>query len=188
MKTVGISGTWRTTSHKVEHDVRATVRQIFAEGNAIVTGGATGVDFFATDEALKIDPVASRITVAIPSTFESYIDHLRAWTLGHNTGDPSVAQVETDALIGQLNCLRLARAGAIVEGAPVPALDIAQRHYDQRNSVVASLADEVIAFQVNKSAGTQDTIDKARAAGKKVTVFSYTEGRDKTYGTLRPRI
>jgi hypothetical protein len=34
-------------------------------------------------------------------------------------------------------------------------------------------SDELIAFQVNDSAGTQDTIDKANAKGIHVTVFTY---------------
>ncbi|HTK85564.1 MAG TPA: hypothetical protein VL625_10820, partial [Patescibacteria group bacterium] len=60
MKWIGISGTWRTTSEQVEQDVRAAVRAIIAAGDGIISGGATGVDFFAADEALKLVPDASR--------------------------------------------------------------------------------------------------------------------------------
>lgn len=37
-----------------------------------------------------------------------------------------------------------------------------------RNSKIIEAADEVLAFQVNKSKGTQDSINKARKAGKRV--------------------
>ena len=46
--------------------------------------------------------------------------------------------------------------------------------YFARNSLIVELADELMAFQVNKSAGTQDTIDKARLKGIPVSVREYT--------------
>jgi hypothetical protein len=37
-----------------------------------------------------------------------------------------------------------------------------------------AIADELVAFWVNKSEGTQDAIEKARAQGIPVRIFSYT--------------
>ena len=47
---VGISGSWRKTNDQVESDVRNAVREIFKKSFGIVTGGALGVDYIATDE------------------------------------------------------------------------------------------------------------------------------------------
>lgn len=186
MKWVGISGTWRTTNEQVERDVRAAVREIIEAGDGIVAGGATGVDFYAADEALKLAPDASRLKVAIPSTFDNYIVHLQAWAEGYDTGDPSVDRQEIDRLIDQMYSLRSANPAAIVDGPDIPALDIDQHAYDERNTVVAALCDELVAFSINNSTGTQDTINKARAAGKAVSVHSYNTKSDRTYGDLKP--
>lgn len=58
MKWIAISGSWRNANSQVEKDVRETVKQITVKGNGIVTGGALGVDYWALDEALKIDKKA----------------------------------------------------------------------------------------------------------------------------------
>jgi drug/metabolite transporter (DMT)-like permease len=45
--------------------------------------------------------------------------------------------------------------------------------YYLRNQDVVDVADELLAFQVNASGGTQDTVDKARLKGIRVVVFTY---------------
>ncbi len=187
MKWIGISGTWRTTDPKVEQDVRSAVRDIITRGDGIVSGGATGVDYFALDEALKHSTDGAAVKVALPSTLENYIGHLQAWANGHETGDPSIHNGEMERLVSQLHKLKSLNPAAIIEGPAIPALDIDQKAYDARNSVVVDLSDELLAFQINKSKGTQDTIDKMRAAGKAVTVRSYATAQDKTYGVLKPK-
>lgn len=47
---------------------------------------------------------------------------------------------------------------------------ITQDHYDLRHNEEVTFSDEVYAFQVNNSTGTQDTIDKAKASGLPVTL------------------
>jgi len=42
---------------------------------------------------------------------------------------------------------------------------ITQEHYDLRHDEEVKISDEVYAFQVNDSTGTQDTINKAIRAG-----------------------
>ncbi|MFA6608928.1 MAG: hypothetical protein WCT07_03400 [Candidatus Paceibacterota bacterium] len=49
--------------------------------------------------------------------------------------------------------------------------DITQAHYDVRHNEEVMFSDEVYAFQVNNSTGTQDTIDKAKASG--LTIASH---------------
>lgn len=185
MKWIGISGTWRTTDATVEERVRAQVRGIIARGHGIVAGGATGVDYFATDEALKAAPDAALVKVVLPSTFDDYIEHLTSWSDGYDTGDPSVAPAEIEKLVRQLHTIREANPAAIIEGPAIAAPDICQNYYYARDTVVAQLATELVAFQVNKSKGTQDTINKAMSAGKAVTLFSFTVEQDRAYGRLK---
>ena len=48
------------------------------------------------------------------------------------------------------------------------------------NQDVVDAADELLAFQVNASAGTQDTVDKARMKGIPVAVFTFEAASDPT--------
>lgn len=48
--------------------------------------------------------------------------------------------------------------------------DITQHDYDLRHDEEVTFSDEVYAFQVNNSTGTQDTIDKARKAGLNISL------------------
>jgi hypothetical protein len=48
--------------------------------------------------------------------------------------------------------------------------DITQDDYDNRHDEEVVFSDEVYAFQVNNSTGTQDTIDKAKASGLKISL------------------
>ena len=49
--------------------------------------------------------------------------------------------------------------------------------YYLRNQDVVDVADELLAFQVNASSGTQDTVDRARLKGIPVVVFTYQAPR-----------
>ncbi|MBI2047855.1 MAG: hypothetical protein HYT27_01830, partial [Parcubacteria group bacterium] len=62
----GISGSWRKTNETVEQGVLEAVRKIIERGDGIVSGGALNVDYFATDEALKLNPTADRIKIFLP--------------------------------------------------------------------------------------------------------------------------
>jgi hypothetical protein len=164
MKWVIFTGTWSLTNKEVEHDVRAAVREVFARGDGLVTGGATGVDYFAMDEWLKLDPACTRIRVFIPARLSHFIaDYYKNWK-----HDPI-----TDGDIDNLHRV----LAYILESNPAAKLemrkdvgDITQADYDLRHNEVVTFSDEVYAFQVNNSAGTSDTIQKAQAAGLPVTL------------------
>lgn len=53
MKWYAISGSWKKIDARVRRDVEAVVRIIIRDGNGIVTGGALGVDYIATQAVLK---------------------------------------------------------------------------------------------------------------------------------------
>ncbi len=157
MKWILFTGTWRLTDKKVEEDVRTSVREVLARGDGIVTGGATGVDYFVMDEAMKIDATAARLLVIIPAELESYIhDYYTHWCLEPVTKD------SVSILAVLLKKIKSANAKALVE---MPYTTITQEHYDLRHDEEILLSHAVYAFQVNGSTGTQDTIDKAKKAG-----------------------
>lgn len=157
MKFILFTGTWRRTNQQVEDDVRSAVREVFERGDGIVTGGATGVDYFAMDEAMRLRPDASGLKVVIPAFFDSYIhDYRTNWLM-----DP-ITDAHVDALKALLGKIRDACREALVE---MPNSTITQHHYNLRHDEEVKISDGVYAFQVNDSTGTQDTIEKASKAG-----------------------
>ncbi len=166
MKKVLISGSWRYEDAALEAQVRQVVRDIYSQNAGIISGGALGVDFWVLDEALQLDPQALRIQVFLPSTLSFYKKHYKQRAV---EGVISTKQYKT--LIAQLKQLKKADPAALIETKGVTALN--QNTYFQRNSKEVDHADELIAFQVNHSAGTQDTIDKARRKGISVQVRQF---------------
>jgi hypothetical protein len=157
MKWILFTGTWRLTNDQVESDVREAARDVLLRGDGIVTGGATGVDYVAMDEAMLIDPSASRLVVIIPANLESYIhDYYTNWCM-----EP-VTKETIDALAALLQKIKATNPAALVE---MPYDSITQDHYNLRHSEEVARSNAVYAFQVNESPGTQDTIDKAITAG-----------------------
>jgi hypothetical protein len=157
MKWILFTGTWRLTNKEVETDVRQAVRDILTRGDGVLTGGATGVDYFAMDEALKIDPSAKNLKVIIPARLESYIhDYYTNWC------QEPVTKNDIENLAEILKKIKNINPANLIE---MPYDIITQEHYNLRHNEEVALSSEVYAFQVNESNGTQDTIDKALKAG-----------------------
>ena len=167
MKWYGITGSWRKTSTEVEADVRKTVREIIEGGDGIVTGGALNVDWFATDEALQTDPAAKHIKVCLPVTLERYAAHYRK-----RADEGVITHDQAEILIEQLTRLKQANPEVVIEHPTNTVVD--QTTYYERNTQVVDLSDVMVGFQVNGSAGVQDTIDKAASQGKEVQLKQYT--------------
>ena len=167
MKWVAISGSWRKTSKEVENDVRTFVRELVKQGNGIVTGGALNVDYFATDEVLKIDPEAKHIKVYIPVTLELYAAHYRK-----RAQEGVITNEQAEMLITQLEELKHRNPNALIEDKENTVVN--KDTYYERNTDVVENSDELAAFQVNNSRGVQDTIDKARQRDMKIYHRSYT--------------
>src|SRR5688500_10995885 len=110
MKWVAISGSWRAVNRQVENDVRLHVSGIMRAGDGIVSGGALGVDFLATDEALKANPPADRIKIILPTPFPVYKEHFRQRA---QEGIVTLQQAET--LIAQLEDVRKRNPAGLVE-------------------------------------------------------------------------
>lgn len=167
IKWVGISGGWRKIDKRVEADVRKVVKDIINEGNGIVSGGALGVDYVATDEALKLNPSATQIKIYLPTTLEIYSAHYRK-----RATERVITSEQAEMLISQLERLVKANKEALIENMENKVVNT--ETYYQRNMEVVKTSDELIAFHVNGSAGTQDTINKAKERGISVKKFEYT--------------
>ncbi|MEK7148703.1 MAG: hypothetical protein AAB770_02175 [Patescibacteria group bacterium] len=161
MKWILFTGTWKLTNDEVEQDVRKAAHEVIARGDGVLTGGATGVDYFAMDEVLKHNPTASHLRVIIPARLESYIeDYFTNWC------HEPITQKDIDNLATILKHIKKINPASLLE---MPYEKITQDHYNLRHDQEVMYSDEVHAFQVNESAGTQDTIDKSAKAGLPTT-------------------
>ena len=164
-KWVGISGSWRKTSPQVENDIRTEVQKIISDGNGIVTGGALNVDYQATNEVLKSRKL-NQLKVFLPVSLELFVNHYQK-----RAKEGVVTEKQAEDVIEQLTTIKKINPDSIIENFVNTIVD--KDTYYQRNSEVVKASDELIAFQVNNSEGTQDTIDKAKEKGIPVKVFSY---------------
>lgn len=167
MKWYGITGSWRKTNFQVEQDVRQAVKEVMQRGDGIIAGGALNVDWFAVDEALKYSKDGNQIRVFIPANLQRYVSHYRK-----RADQGVITHHQAEQLIKQLNTLNNVNPDCLIEledGRPIDK----ESYYD-RNSRVVEESDVLLAFQVNNSQGTQDTINKAKSQGIPVTVNIYT--------------
>ncbi|MGB2762338.1 MAG: hypothetical protein WBC21_02215, partial [Minisyncoccales bacterium] len=161
-----ISGSWRKINKVLEKDIRDNVREIINKGDGIITGGALNVDSIAADEALKLDPTAKTIKVFLPTTLEIFASHY------HKRAEERViTKQQAKDLITQLTKIKEINPPSLVENRKNKVLN--KETYYERNSAIVEVADELIAFHVNESMGTKDTINKAHKKGIPVKVFTY---------------
>jgi hypothetical protein len=124
---------------------------------------ALGVDYWATETTLGIDP--ARLKVILPTSLTSYATHYR-----RRAAEGVISAQQAEDLIRQLKAV--AQVGGLVEHPERPQIVDVTTYY-LRNQDMVDAADELLAFQVNDSAGTQDTVDKARLKGIPVVVFTF---------------
>jgi hypothetical protein len=164
MKWIIFTGTWKLTNKEVEEDVRHAVREVLSRGDGIVTGGATGVDYFCIDEVLKLNPECTKLRIFIPAPLDLFIkDYRKNWC------HAPITQKDIDNLENLLIHIKITNPAIVLE-ARHDESDITQDDYDLRHNEEVTFSDEVHAFQINNSTGTQDTIDKAAKAGLPTTL------------------
>jgi len=166
MKWIGVSGSWRQTTPALEWDVKQEVAAVLADGNGIVTGGALGVDYLATELVRELDPLLERLKVILPTDLGTYTAHF------YKRAQENVITVrQAKKLVQQLESVQKTRHKALIEGPRSKTVN--KKAYFARNRLIANAADELLAFQVNDSPGTQHTIESTRRLGKKVKVYRY---------------
>ncbi len=167
MKWTGITGTWRFVNERVEEDVRRVVKSTMLDGGAIVAGGALGVDFIATDEALKYDTSGDRVKVILPVPLPLYNQHFQNM-IKHRD---SVTESQVSCLMSQFEEVRKRNPENLVE---LPNERVHRTTFHQRNAAIVDVSSNIVAFQVNNSTGTQNTINTAISLKKPVHIFSYS--------------
>lgn len=167
MKWVAISGSWRNCTTDVAHDVRADVATIMQRGDGIVSGGALGVDYCATEEAMKHDRECKRIRIYLPTTLERYLAHYQK-----RSEEGVISSEQAQILEKQLTLLKKRNPAAIIEH-PKNSAPTKETYYE-RNTAIILASDELLAYHVNNSEGTQDAITKAKARNIPTTVHVYT--------------
>lgn len=162
----GISGSWRKTNEEVEKRVREAVRKIIERGDGIVSGGALNVDFFATDEALKLNPTAEKIKIFLPVVLDLYAAHYRK-----RATEGVITSEQAEALVAQLESLRATNSDALVGNPQNTVVD--PKTYFERNTEVVNASDAIVGFQVNDSEGVGDTVKKAIVQSKPVCLEKF---------------
>jgi hypothetical protein len=105
-----------------------------------------------------------RLRVFIPAPLDKYIsDYHKNWC------HEPVTVEDINNLEKELRVLQDKNPNGLLEMKHTSE-NITQAHYDMRHNEEVAFSDEVFAFQVNNSTGTQDTITKAQAAGLPVTL------------------
>lgn len=161
---VGITGSWRVNPPKLKIDLEREVTAALHAGKGIVSGGALGVDYDAAAISLQAYPDGSRIRVLLPTSLDIYATHYRK-----RANEGTITHRQAEKLIRQLNVVD--DLGVLIVNSGNTAVN--KETYYQRNGWVVDLSDELLAFQVNNSAGTQDTINKACLKKIPVRVFEY---------------
>jgi len=147
--------------------VRKAVKKIISTGNGLISGGALGVDYFALDEAMRLDLTCRQIKIFLPAKLDIFTKHFFK-----RVDEEIISHEQAKDLITQLKALKQTNPKALIENKKTKGLN--KRSYFLRNSAMVNAADKLIAFHVNKSEGTQDAINKAGKKGIPIKIFSYS--------------
>lgn len=167
MRWYAISGSWRRTDERVEKDVEEAVYNIVSNGDGILTGGALGVDYLATNMVLEKGDVKNQLRVYLPVDLETYKKHFLK-----RKREGVINSEQAEKIIGQLGEVYSKCPNCILDKTNY--LEVSKESYHARNTSIVEDCDEIYAFQVNESRGTEDAIDKARKLGKPIHVKKYT--------------
>ena len=99
---VGVSGSWRHAPPGLREAVSREVATALAAGKNVVTGGALGVDYWATETALGVGH--GRVKVILPTSLTTYAAHYR-----QRAAEGVISARQAEDLVTQLEAV--ARAG-----------------------------------------------------------------------------
>ena len=145
--------------------VRLFVESAIAAGYGIVTGGALGVDEHAVERALRAGASVGQVAVVIPTPLDVYAAHYR-----RRASEEVIREADAENLLSLLTLL--STRGELFE---LTASVVDESSYFARNTVVVGVGDELAAFQLGDSHGTQDAINKARTRGLPVRRWRFRE-------------
>lgn len=167
MKWYAISGSWRQAGDDVKNDVITVVKKILREGNGVVTGGALGVDYFATKAVLECGDLKTQLRLYLPIKIDKFCRHYFK-----RASEGVITKKQAEQITSQLELVAKLAPNSIFDEWGFTEAN-AESYY-ARNTKIIENSDELYAFQVNNSQGTQDAIDKAKKMNKKVHLKKYT--------------
>jgi hypothetical protein len=166
MKWYAISGSWRTTNKQVERDVIDEVTRIINRGDGIITGGALGVDYIATQTALNIGNPVEQLKIYLPIKLDAMCGHYLK-----RAGEGVITQEQAEMITSQLRRIHELHPDCILDEWGYTEANVDS--YYARNTKIIEDSDGLCAFHVNDSKGTQDAINKAKDMGKLRYVKKY---------------
>lgn len=167
MKWYAISGSWRTTNEKLVEDITRIVKELVLRGDGIVTGGALGVDYIATQIVLEFGDPKKQLRLYLPIKLESFCKHYFK-----RAKEGVITEKQAEMVSLQLKKIEKIAPNSIFDEWGFKEANI--ESYYARNTKIVENCDELYAFQVNEGKGTQDAIDKAKRIGKPVHTKKYT--------------
>ncbi|MBI4162270.1 MAG: hypothetical protein HY513_01185 [Candidatus Aenigmarchaeota archaeon] len=166
MKWIAISGSWKVVNEEIKNDVESAVRKIIKNGHGIVTGGALGVDYIATQLVLEEGDV-KKLKIFLPIKLERLAEHFRK-----RAKEGVVTGAQAEMIIKQWKTVKKLSPSSISDKTRYTKAN--EESYYARHTSIIKESDELYAFQVNESKGVQDAVDKARKTGKKVVLKKYS--------------
>lgn len=169
---VGITGSWRTINQKVVDDVTEIVRYITSNGLGILTGGALGVDYIATETVLREneDP-KTYLRIVLPINRIDYIRHFRNSNLNSRINVSQMRAIAEQIIYINRNLPEIIfDASCFDENKFLELINEKYREdcYSFRNNLVGYGCDGLIPFLVNESNGVKDAIRSASSMRKPI--------------------
>ena len=168
---VGITGSWRTINQEVVDDITEIVRYIINNNLGILTGGALGVDYIATEVVLREGNPEEQLRIALPINKFSYMRHFK------NGAIKSVINpFQRNAILEQITHISNRFPNIVFDGSYFDSEEFLKPEssgyreacYSFRNNLVAHGCDGLIPFLVNNSDGVKDTVQKVKYMQKPV--------------------
>lgn len=177
IKWAGITGSWRPRGGLVRYDVERTVDKILETGAGIITGGALGVDYFATKYVLgkfKLSDLKDRIKIYLPNSYPGYLAHY-----GMSSTEPEdereLSRFLAEKLTNQLKEVFERDPDLIQDKSRFTYAHV--KSFYARNTKVVEKCDILFAFHVDNSRGVLDAIIKGKKRRIPVDVKSYETTR-----------
>lgn len=182
---IGITGSWRTINQQTVDDVADLVHEALDRDYGIVTGGALGMDYVASEVVIRRDMASESLRVILPVESSAYMAHY-----GHTADHTPTASgnridvSQGTGLASQIYYLTQHHPKSLFETDTFnedqfmnpEQQDYRIHAYYFRNGLVAHACDGLGIFQVNKSRGVADTIMKTQLSTKP-TLYGGPEGK-----------
>jgi len=174
---IGITGSWRTINKEVVDDINKIVRYAISEGMGILTGGALGVDYIATDLVLFAGNPFKELRIVLPINRLTYIERIA------NSYDKidGIDKTQVDLLTNQLEYINSKYPEIIFDDSHFNEKDFLKPEnenyrtdsYYFRNGLIAYGCNGLVALCINNSKGVIDTINKAKFMKKPIFIKNY---------------